>query len=357
MNALIARVNKRDGLSALLLLTFFGSAIAQNSEFDAGEKLYRQCAACHQIGVTAGNAFGPQLNGVMERGAAALSDFDYSDAFVNSMAKDVKWNASSLSAFLESPLTNIPGTKMIFPGMKNEEDRLAVIVYLSSFDTQGNVNRPENNNNTDDVKTAGKAPRPLATEVKIPEHGVFHLGRPALDAEVAAWDIDVRPDGKGLPEGKGTALLGVDIYDSQCAACHGDFGEGTGRWPVLAGGIDSLTEERPEKTVGSYWPYLSTVYDYIRRAMPFGNARSLSDDDVYSVTAYLMYLNDLVDEDFELSSDNFSDIRLPNEHNFKLDDRALESHYKRSVGPCMSDCIKGDAVITQRARVLDVTPD
>ena len=150
----------------------------------------------------------------------------------------------------------------------------------------------------------------------------------ATDDEVAAWNTDVRPDGLGLPEGKGTVNEGMSIYDENCASCHGDFGEAIGRWPVLAGGQGTLQADRPVKTIGSYWPYLSTVYDYIHRAMPFGNAHSLSDDDVYALTAYLLYLNDIVDdEDFELSKANFADVRLPNEDNFVEDDRAQEPHY------------------------------
>ncbi|MFT6639373.1 MAG: hypothetical protein ACJAUZ_000363, partial [Flavobacteriaceae bacterium] len=133
--------------------------------------------------------------------------------------------------------------------------------------------------------------------------------------------------------------------------------EGEGRWPILAGGIDTLTEERPEKTIGSYWPYLSTVYDYVRRAMPFGNARSLSDDDVYALTAYLLFLNDLVDESFELTDQNFSDVQLPNEENFITDNRNEEPWFGAADDVCMIDCIEGVATVTQRARVLDVTPD
>ncbi len=125
-----------------------------------------------------------------------------------------------------------------------------------------------------------------------------------------------------LPKGKGTVARGEELFAEQCAVCHGDFGEGKDRWPVLAGGQDTLTKDRPEKTIGSYWPYLSTVYDYVKRAMPFGNARSLTDDDVYALTAYLMYLNDIVtDEEFELSDANFLEIRLPNEENFIPDNR------------------------------------
>jgi cytochrome c len=106
----------------------------------------------------------------------------------------------------------------------------------------------------------------------------LNLGREATPAEVAAWDIDVRPDGQGLPEGSGDVATGEEVFAERCAFCHGDFGEGVDRWPVLAGGQDTLTEERPVKTIGSYWPYLSTVYDYIYRAMPFGEAQSLTPD-------------------------------------------------------------------------------
>lgn len=183
------------------------------------------------------------------------------------------------------------------------------------------------------------------------------LGRSATKEEIAAWDIDVRPDGKGLPEGSGTVAEGMVIYDDYCGVCHGDFGEAIGRWPVLAGGHGTLKNDRPEKTIGSYWPYLSTVFDYVKRAMPFGNARSLADDEVYALTAYLLYLNDIVDdEDFELSKDNFTSVRLPNEANFIDDNRLEEPHYDRSE-PCMSDCAPGKAEITMHAAVLDVTPE
>lgn len=191
-----------------------------------------------------------------------------------------------------------------------------------------------------------------------PAAGKFGIGREATPEEVAAWDIDVRPDGLGLPEGRGTAAEGMAIYDENCASCHGDFGEAVDRWPVLAGGQGTLENERPEKTIGSYWPYLSTVYDYVRRAMPFGNARSLSDDDVYALTAYLLYLNDIVDdEDFELSKENFTSIKLPNADNFIEDDRESEPHYADKSDPCMSDCKPGKAEVKMHAAVLDVTPE
>ncbi|GGB56872.1 cytochrome c [Roseibium aquae] len=196
-----------------------------------------------------------------------------------------------------------------------------------------------------------------ATLVSADDSGKFGLGREATPAEVAAWDIDIRPDGQGLPVGSGNVLDGEELYTNACAVCHGDFGEGVGRWPVLAGGHDTLTHERPEKTIGSYWPYLSTVYDYVRRAMPYGDARSLSDDDVYAITAYLLYLNDIVlDEDFVLSNENFLEIRLPNERNFTPDDRDQEPFYAAKTEPCMTDCKDGPVQITMRARILDVTP-
>ena len=184
----------------------------------------------------------------------------------------------------------------------------------------------------------------------------FDLGRPATPDEIAAWDIDIRPDGLGLPEGSGDVWTGEEVFAERCAVCHGDFGEAVGRWPVLAGGQDSLTRDRPVKTIGSYWPYLSTVWDYVHRAMPFGDAQSLTDDEVYAITAYLLYLNDLVDDDFTLSNENFQEIRLPNEPNFYMDDRAEVELAAFSGDVCMENC-KDTVEITMRAAVLDVTPE
>ena len=129
----------------------------------------------------------------------------------------------------------------------------------------------------------------------------FNLGQIATKEEVAGWDIDVRPDGLGAPIGSGTALFGEEIYAEQCASCHGDFGEGADRWPPLVGGEGSLASHDPEKTTGSYWPYASTMYDYIYRSMPFGAAQSLSYDETYGIVAYLLYMGDIIEEDFVLS--------------------------------------------------------
>lgn len=182
------------------------------------------------------------------------------------------------------------------------------------------------------------------------------LGRPALPEEVAAWDIDVAPRDVGLPEGSGDVATGEELFVEKCAYCHGDFGEGVDRWPVLAGGQGSLTEPRPVKTIGSYWPYLSTVWDYVHRAMPFPEPQSLSVDETYAITAYLLYVNDIVDEDFVLSKENFASIKLPNEDNFYDDDRDTVEVPRFSVEPCMENC-KEKAEIVMRAAVLDVTPE
>lgn len=183
------------------------------------------------------------------------------------------------------------------------------------------------------------------------------LGRPALPEEIAAWDTDVRPDGKGLPVGKGTVKQGDEIFQAQCAACHGEFGEGAGRWPALAGGLGTLKADRPDKTIGSFWPDLSTAFDYIKRAMPFGNARSLSDDDVYAVVAYLLSMNDIVkDENFELSDKNFTSIKMPNASAFYDDDRETSEKQFWKKDPCMKDCRSAPKVIG-RAVSVDVTPD
>jgi mono/diheme cytochrome c family protein len=183
------------------------------------------------------------------------------------------------------------------------------------------------------------------------------LGREATKDEIAGWDIDVRPDGQGLPPGKGTVKAGEAIFNTQCASCHGEFGESAGRWPVLAGGAGTLKSDNPVKSVSSYWPYASTLFDYIRRAMPFGNAQSLSNDELYAVTAFVLYLNDVVtDESFELNRENFTSIKLTNEPNFVDDDRTTDER-EFWKAPCMTKCGEGAAKITGTARVLDVTPD
>jgi len=292
--------------------------LASHAQQDDEELAFGQCRGCHQVGPDARHQFGPVLNGVMDRAAGRAERYEYSDAFTSKAADPgLFWDDTTMDEFLQAPMQYITGTKMAFPGITEESKRQLLIAYLKRFDAEGNdLTLVEEVVEAPVVETVRK----LASDFEVPEHGQFHLGRIAHTDEVAAWDIDIRPDGQGLPKGSGDALAGVELYDAYCASCHGDFGEGMGRWPILAGGHDTLTDDRPEKTIGSYWPYLSTVYDYIRRAMPFGNSRSLTDDEIYSITAYLLFLNDVVeDEEFELGYDNFNTIKLPNEDNFIAD--------------------------------------
>ena len=182
------------------------------------------------------------------------------------------------------------------------------------------------------------------------------LGRAALPEEIAAWDVDIRPNGAGLPAGSGDVLYGEEVFADKCASCHGDFAEGVDNWPVLAGGFGTLGDKDPVKTVGSYWPYLSTVWDYVNRSMPFGEAQSLSADEVYAIVAYMLYSNDLVDEDFVLSDTNFAEFEMHNAHGFVIDDRPETEYAIWRAEPCMQDC-KDRVEITMRASILDVTPE
>ena len=164
----------------------------------------------------------------------------------------------------------------------------------------------------------------------------FGFGREATAEEIAAWDIDIRFDGVGLPSGNGSAEQGEIIYEAKCASCHGTFGEGEGRWPALVGGEDTLVGQgdvRPEKTVGSYWPYAPPLFDYIRRAMPYNAPQSLSDDEVYALIAYIFNLNGFVDDDFVADKKSLAAIEMPNRGNF-VDDPRPDVHNK----PCMRNC-------------------
>jgi len=186
--------------------------------------------------------------------------------------------------------------------------------------------------------------------------GTFGLGRPALPEEIAAWDVDVSPDGTGLPVGSGSVEDGEMVFSENCAVCHGEFAEGVGNWPELAGGDGTLANDDPVKTVGSYWPYLSTAWDYIHRSMPYGSAQTLSDDEVYAIVAYILYSNFLVEDDFVLSNENFLEVEMPNANGFIVDDRAESEYPMWRTEPCMENC-KDSVEITMRASVLNVTPE
>src|SRR3954469_11599491 len=167
------------------------------------------------------------------------------------------------------------------------------------------------------------------------EPGYYGYGEKATPAEIAGWDIDVRgDDGAGLPPGQGSVMAGAALYGEQCAACHGTFGEGEGRFPKLAGGIGTLTHDRPELTVGSYWPFAPTLWDYINRAMPMQAPHTLSADDVYALTAYILHLNDIVPGDFVADRNTLPKVKMPNRDSFVWTDPRPDT----ANSACMTAC-------------------
>lgn len=183
--------------------------------------------------------------------------------------------------------------------------------------------------------------------------GYYGYGEPATPEQIAGWNIDVRPDGKGLPPGSGSVSEGATIYQGRCASCHGTFGEGMGRFPVLSGGMQSLTDDRPEKTIGSYWPYATTLWDYIHRAMPFYAPQSLTDDQVYAVVAYVLNLNNIVAADFVATQDNLAAVEMPNAEGFVRPDPRPDTHNKA----CMENCRKPASIeIISSAEGKNLTP-
>lgn len=143
----------------------------------------------------------------------------------------------------------------------------------------------------------------------------YDFGRQATPDEIALWDIDVRPDGKGLPPGSGTVAEGKQVFADNCAACHGDNGVG-GIKDRLVGGPGTLASANPVKTVGSYWPYATTLFDYIHRAMPYQAPGSLSNDDTYAVAAYILSLNGILPADGKLDRDSLPRVKMPNRDGF-----------------------------------------
>jgi S-disulfanyl-L-cysteine oxidoreductase SoxD len=143
----------------------------------------------------------------------------------------------------------------------------------------------------------------------------YEFGRTPTPEEIKLWDIDVRPDGAGLPEGGGTVAQGKSVYENNCEVCHGAKGVG-GVKDRLVGGEGTLASDRPIKTVGSYWPYATTLFDYIRRAMPYTNPGSLSADDTYAVAAYILNLNGILPEDGKLDRETLPKVQMPNREGF-----------------------------------------
>lgn len=164
----------------------------------------------------------------------------------------------------------------------------------------------------------------------------FGFGHPVTPEAIAAWDINVFADGRNLPDGSGTVTQGGAIYAQQCAACHGSKGEG-GSGDQLVGGLGTLASGKPIKTVGSYWPYAPTLFDYIRRAMPLTAPQSLNNEQVYAVTAYLLHLNGLVKEDARLDAKSLAAIKMPNRDGFVPDPRPDVSQSSDSSEKSASD--------------------
>lgn len=142
-----------------------------------------------------------------------------------------------------------------------------------------------------------------------------NLGREATPAQIAGWDISVGPDGVGLPPGKGTSATGTIVYEQKCQACHGAKGAGQPN-DRLVGGQGTLASKTPVRTVGSYWPYATTVFDYVRRSMPYTQPQALSGDDVYAITAYLLNLNGIIGDNDEMNAQTLPKVKMPNQANF-----------------------------------------
>jgi S-disulfanyl-L-cysteine oxidoreductase SoxD len=178
------------------------------------------------------------------------------------------------------------------------------------------------------MTTAGAAMTPAGRDShglqQAPTSGV---GRTPPAPQTLA-DVDVLPDGRGLPPGSGSAADGKAVYASRCASCHGATGR-EGPNDVLAGGRGTLASAQPVRTVGSYWPHATTLWDYINRAMPFAQPRSLTADQVYAVTAYILYLNGIVSETDMLSADTLPRVRMPNRNGFIPDGRPHENLPRR----------------------------
>src|ERR1700704_3681913 len=160
----------------------------------------------------------------------------------------------------------------------------------------------------------------LACATPVQAQSPYGIGRSATPAEIAGWNIDIDRYGNNLPPGSGSVSHGREVFDQQCASCHGARGEG-GVGDQLVGGQGPLATPKPVKTVGSYWPYAPTVFDYIRRAMPLNAPQSLSNEDVYAVSAYILNLNGLVPAEATLDARTLAAIKMPNRNDFVPDPR------------------------------------
>jgi cytochrome c len=169
----------------------------------------------------------------------------------------------------------------------------------------------------------------------------FGFGKPATTQEIAGWDIDVRPDGTGLPRGRGSVAQGQALYDEKCASCHGTFGE-SNSYLQIAGGVGSLATDQPVRTTGSKLNYATTLWDYINRAMPFNAPQTLQPDEVYALTAYVLNLNDIIPADAVLDADSLPKVKMPNRNGFTTDHgfmRRNDTPDTHNVA-CMKDCVQ-----------------
>src|SRR6201987_4285892 len=170
------------------------------------------------------------------------------------------------------------------------------------------------------VCTAGLAALLLTCLARAETPGPYGIGRVATPAEITGWNIDIGRDGSGLPPGSGTVSHGREVFAQQCVACHGDKGQG-GVGDKLVGGQGRLATTNPVRTVGSYWPYAPTLFDYIRRAMPQNAPQSLSNEDVYAVSAYILSLNGIVSANAVLDAKSLAAVKMPNRDGFVSDPR------------------------------------
>jgi cytochrome c len=208
---------------------------------------------------------------------------------------------------------------------------LAVVVLATSalscsgkagHDADGAPARPSAPASAD--RGLSKDPGRAASE-RLPAR--FEFGRQATQAEIGAWDIDVMPDGRGLPPGRGTVAEGAALYAAQCAACHGPDGKGgqydtlVGREPAEGFPFGKDTALLGKRTIGNYWPYATTLYDYISRAMPQAVPGSLAPDEVYSLVAYLLFLNGIVPKDAVMTAETLPKVEMPARRRFVQDNR------------------------------------
>ena len=160
----------------------------------------------------------------------------------------------------------------------------------------------------------GTISMPLGCTSSYQVHSPIGLGKPITENQIQAWNIDVGPSGAGLPPGSSTAIIGEKLYQQQCASCHGDQGQGGVANRLVGGG--SLNTNSPVKTVGSFWPYSTTIFDYVKRAMPHQAPQSLTDDQVYAATAYILYLNKIIPKDAVMDPKTLPLVKMPNRDGF-----------------------------------------